>query len=275
MKPSSALAAIVTLLAMPAFGQEAESGSAAGGASAQDLAQQLANPVSSLISVPLQLNVDRQVGTEDTGERLTLNIQPVIPIRLNDDWNLISRTILPLIDQTGIAPGSGSQNGLGDVLQSAFFSPVAPTSGGWIWGAGPALLMPTGSDDRLTADKWAAGPTAVFLKQEGPWTYGALVNHLWSFAGEDERSHINSTFMQPFVSFATPTGLSYTLNAETTYDHRTDQWTAPVFLGFSQVTRIGSQMIQLSAGLRYYLDSPASGPDGLGFRLNVVLLYPK
>ena len=275
MKTSSVLAVIAAFLAMPAFGQEEEGGSAAGSGSAQDLAQQLANPVASLISLPFQLNFDRQVGTEDTGERLTLNIQPVVPIRLNDDWNLISRTILPVIDQTGIAPGSGGQNGLGDVLQSVFFSPVATTSGGWIWGAGPALLVPTGSDDRLTADKWAAGPTAVFLKQDGPWTYGALVNPPWSFAGESDRSHINSTFLQPFVSIATPTGLSYVLNAESSYDHRTDQLTLPIYLGFGQVTRVGSQMIQLGAGIRYYLDSPASGPDGLGFRLNFTLLFPK
>ncbi len=265
----------VLAIAMTAVSAQAQESEASGDASAQDLAQQLANPVASLISLPLQFNYDRQIGADDEGERFTLNVQPVIPIRLNDKWNLISRTILPIIDQSNIAPGSGSQNGLGDVLQSAFFSPAAPTASGWIWGAGPALLIPTGTNDRLTADKWAAGPTAVFLKQDGPWTYGALVNHLWSFGGESDRSHINNTFLQPFLSLATPTGLSYTINMESTYDHRTSNWTAPVFLGFGQVTRMGSQMVQLQAGIRYYLDSPDNGPEGLGFRMNFVLLWPK
>lgn len=271
MKPLSLLLLVIAMTVVPANAQESQ----ADGASAQDLAQQLANPVASLISLPLQFNYDRQIGADDEGERFTLNVQPVIPIRLNDKWNLISRTILPIIDQTNIAPGSGGQNGLGDVLQSAFFSPAAPTSSGWIWGAGPALLIPTGTNDLLTADKWAAGPTAVFLKQEGPWTYGALANHLWSFGGESDRSHINNTFFQPFVSLATPTGFSYVLNMESTYNHRTSELTAPIFLGFGQITRMGSQMVQLQAGLRYYLDSPDSGPEGLGFRMNFVLLYPK
>ena len=140
------------------------------GPSAADLARQLANPISALISVPLQLNYDTDIGPDDDGERWTLNIQPVIPFGLNDDWNLISRTILPLVDQRDIFPGAGSQSGIGDVVQSLFFSPVKPTAGGWIWGAGPVFLLPTGSDDLLTADKTGIGPTAVALKQEGRWT---------------------------------------------------------------------------------------------------------
>lgn len=163
-------------------------------ASAQDsdLAKKLSNPVASLISVPFQWNYDHGIGPTD-GDKVTLNIQPVIPISLNDNWNLISRTIVPVVWQDDIAGNSGTQFGLSDTTQSLFFSPKEPTAGGIIWGLGPALLFPTGTDDLLSTRKWGAGPTGVVLRQHGPWTYGALANHIWSFAGDESRSDVNST----------------------------------------------------------------------------------
>ena len=113
----------------------------------EQMAKQLANPVASLISVPMLLEYEQNIGTNDDGERFKLTFQPVIPFSLNENWNLISRTILPVVYQTDVFPGSGSQSGLGDTIQSLFFSPKAPTSGGWIWGAGPAFLLPTRSDE--------------------------------------------------------------------------------------------------------------------------------
>ena len=243
--------------------------------SESELAKQLANPIASLISVPFQLNYDRNIGPVDDGERLTLNIQPVIPFELNKEWNLISRTILPVIRQTDIAPGTGSQSGTGDIVQSLFFSPVAPTKSGWIWGVGPVFLLPTGSDDRLTADKWGVGPTAVALKQTGPWTYGALANHIWSVAGEDARDDVSATFLQPFLSYATPTGVSYNLNMESTYNWKSREWTVPILLGVGKVSKIGEQTVQYNVALRYYVDSPVSGPEGLALRFAFVLLFPR
>ena len=266
----SRLSLIVILIATSPSLAEAQNDS-----SAEELAKKLANPIASLISVPFQLNYEQNIGSLDDGDRTTLNIQPVAPFSLNDDWNVISRTILPIVSQSDIAPGLGSQSGIGDIVQSVFFSPKAATSGGWIWGAGPVFLIPTGSDTYLTADKWAAGPTAVALKQQGPWTYGALANHLWSFAGDDARQDLSNTFLQPFMSYTTPQGISYTLQTESTYDWKQSQWTVPVFVGAAKVMRIGNQMVQIGAGLRYHFESAASGPDGLGFRLNFVLLYPK
>jgi hypothetical protein len=239
------------------------------------LAKQLSNPVAALISVPFQLNFDQDIGPAEEGDRWTLNLQPVIPIGINAEWNLISRTILPLIAQDDIFPGAGSQSGLGDVVQSFFFSPKEPTSSGWIWGAGPVFLLPTGSDDLLTADQWGAGPTAVVLKQQGHWTYGALANHLWSFAGDEDRQDVNATFLQPFLSYTTPTAWTYTLNTESTYDWEGEEWNVPVNALVSKVTKVGSQLVSVGGGLRYWADSPESGAEGLGVRLVFTLLFPK
>jgi hypothetical protein len=238
-------------------------------------AKQLANPVSALISVPLQLNFDDNIGPLDKGSRVTLNMQPVVPFSLNESWNLISRTILPLVNQRDIIPGSGSQSGLGDTVQSLFFSPVHPTASGWIWGAGPVFLLPTATDKLLGAEKWGAGPTVVALKQKGPWTYGGLVNHIWSFAGDSDRDDISSTFVQPFVGYTTAAAWSFDLQTESTYDWKNKQWNVPLVFLVSKVTTIGSQLVQVQAGPRYYIKHFDGGPEGLGFRIALTLLFPR
>lgn len=171
---------VVILAALWAF-----AGSAVADEDAQALARKLSNPVASLISVPAQFNYDRNIGPAEDGDKLFVNVQPVIPMSINADWNVISRTILPLVTQDDIFPGAGSQSGLGDTVQSLFFSPVEPTSGGWIWGAGPVFLLPTATDDLLGADQWGIGPTGVVLRQQGHWTYGLLANHIWGVAGSN------------------------------------------------------------------------------------------
>jgi hypothetical protein len=162
---------------------QAESTSNAGQGGDAELAQELSNPLADLMSIPFQMNYDSDIGPADDGWKLQTNIQPVIPFHLNDDWNLISRTIIPVIDQEDISVGAGSQFGLGDINLSLFFSPRKPTSGGITWGIGPVLLLPTATDSLLGADKWGAGPAAVALTTRGPWILGMLANHIWSYAG--------------------------------------------------------------------------------------------
>jgi len=238
-------------------------------ADADSLAKALSNPVAALVSVPLQYNYDRTWGAE--GYRHSVNVQPVVPVSISEDWNMISRTILPIVHQRGVIPGR-DQSGLGDAVQSLFFSPKQPTESGLIWGIGPAALMPTGSE-ALGADTWAVGPTGVALKQNGPWTYGALFNHLVDVGGS-ARTDINSTFVQPFLSRAIGKGRTLGLNIEATYDWEAEQATVPVNVSFTRVARVGSQMVSYSAGGRVYLDSPAGGPEW-GVRFVVTLLYPK
>lgn len=238
------------------------------------LAKQLNNPVASLISVPFQLNYDRSIGPED-GDRHLLNIQPVVPLELSEDWNLVSRTILPVITQHDTAGHSGTQSGLGDITQSLFLSPVSPGPGGIIWGIGPAFLIPTATDDLLGSEKWGAGPTGVVLKQGGPWTYGMLTNHIWSFAGSSDRMDVSATFLQPFLAYTTADARTFGLNTESTYDWENDHWSVPINLTAGKLVQIARQPVSFTAGLRYWAEAPESGPEGLGLRLSVTLLFPK
>ena len=240
----------------------------------QELAKKLANPVAAMISVPFQFNLDRKIGPNNKGKRYTLNLQPVIPFSINKDWNLISRTIVPLVHQSDIFSGSGDQTGVGDIAQSFFFVPKKTTESGWVLGLGPIFLLPTASDDLLGSEKWGAGPTFVGLKQDGPWTLGVLANHIWSIGGNDKRDDISSTFIQPFVTYTTPDAWTFALQTESTYNWETGDWSVPLECTVAKLMKLGEQRVSFFVGLKYWADTPDSGPDGLAFRAGFTLLFP-
>lgn len=240
---------------------------------AADLAKKLQNPIADLISLPVQNNWDFGIGPNQA-HRYTANIQPVIPFSISDEWNLITRTIFPVVHADAPAPGFDDHTGLGDTLQSFFFSPKAPTTNGWIVGAGPAFYWPTSSDRLLGSGNTGAGPTAVLLKQDHGWTRGALVNHIWSFTGPDTSAKTNATYLQPFVGYTTSTYTTFTVNTESTYDWEASEWNAPLHLLVSQLIKVSGMPMQFQAGPRFYLHRPDGGAD-FGLRFQVTLLLPK
>lgn len=238
---------------------------------AAEIAKKLSNPVASMISLPFQSNFDFGGGPNDDGFQYKLNIQPVIPFALNDKWNLITRTILPYIYQDKRI-GDTCQSGLGDTTLSMFFSPKELGPGGFIWGVGPDFYLPTATDELLGAEKWGAGPTALVLKQENGWTYGLLTNHIWSFAGEDERQDVNNTYLQPFLAYQTKANTTFAINTESSYDWENEQWTVPLNATITQLVMFGSKPVSFMGGVRYYTEKPEDGPDW-GLRLAVTFVF--
>lgn len=239
----------------------------------EEYAKKLANPISELVSVPFQFNYDGGYGPEN-GTKSILNVQPVIPFSLNKDWNVISRTIVPIVSQYNVVGKSGKQSGLSDITQSLFFSPKEPTSSGLIWGAGPAFLIPSATNSLLGGEKWGAGPSVVLLKQEGSLTYGALANHIWSFAGNQNRRNISSTFLQPFFSLTTSDAWTFGVDAESSYDWNDERWSVPANLTVSKIVKFGSQLVSFQIGTRYWVTAPEYGPSNLGLRAGVTFLFP-
>jgi hypothetical protein len=258
-------AVALSFLSVPAFADESEA----------EIAKKTQNPIADLISLPLQLNYDHDIGPEQGGKTWYLKVQPVIPISLNDDWNVISRTILPLSNQMDYAPGIGDHSGSGDITQSFFFSPKKPTESGWIWGVGPALLIPS-DNEYMSSKKWGAGPTGVALKQHDGWTYGILANQIWSYAGTDSRPDVNATYLQPFLTYTNSHYTSFGINTESTYNREAHEWSVPINLFVNQLIKIDKQLISLQAGVRYWADTPDNaGPENWGLRLGATFLFPK
>lgn len=283
MKKIIASTSAVLLLAASLFADEpiatntvpavtSEIMSSSSGDEMAELAKKLSNPVASLISVPIQNNFDFGGGPADHGFQYKVNLQPVIPIALNDDWVMISRTIMPYVYQHDRI-GNTSQSGLADTTESLFFSPKNPGPSGIIWGIGPDFYIPTATDSSLGAEKWGIGPTAVVLKQQDGWTYGVLANQIWSFAGDAGRQNINSTFLQPFLAYTTSKQTTFTVNTESSYDWVAGQWTVPVNWMVSQLVKIGKMPVNFQAGVRYYAAKPEGGPDW-GLRFTITFLFP-
>ena len=264
MKTTLIAGAILGLaLAAPAFADDT-----------QDLAKQLTNPVADLISVPFQGNWNHGIGP-DGGEQYYVNVQPVIPIKLNQDWNLIARPILPIISQNDVAGPSGNQWGLGNTQLETFFSPSKPTHG-IIWGVGPIAYLNTASDPLLGPEKWGLGPTAVVLTMQGPWTVGILANQVWSIAGDPDEPDINQAYFQPFIAYTTKNGVTFNLNSESTYYWETGEWSVPFNAQVSKLVKFDKQPVSVFVAARYWAHTPeGEGPTGWGARAGLTFLFPE
>jgi len=244
-------------------------------ASTEALAKAAQNPVADMISVPFQFNTNFGYGAYDKTQEV-INIQPVIPINLSPDWNLITRTIVPVISQPQLTPDGERTFGLGDTTASAFLSPAH--SGKFIWGVGPAFLLPTATDQDLGTGKWGAGPTAVGLIMDGPWVYGALINNIWSFAGDPGRKDVNQMTLQPFVNYNFKDGWYLSSSPLVTADWNADndnRWTLPVGGAFGRVFRIGKQPVNAQIGAYYNVIAPDDIGPQWQVRAQLQFLFPK
>ena len=257
------------LAALPAWAQQAPAPAPAAD-SAAELAKKLANPIANLISVPFQSNWDVGTGAAN-GSKMVLNVQPVVPFRLSEDWNLITRYIVPVVSQFDVKGASTSESGLGDAVVTGFLS---PSKGGITWGVGPAFLIPTATDDALGSGKLGIGPSVVALRQSGGWTIGGLANHLVSVAGSEDRGNVNATFLNPFFTYNWKSGAGITLNVEYTHDWENDVDVLVLnFPTFSGVTKFGKQTVSFAISPRFHF-APETRPD-YGVRAAVILVFPK
>ena len=243
--------------------------------SAEELAKLAQNPVGNLISVPFQNNTNFNFGPEK-GTQNILNIQPVIPIEISKDWNIITRTILPVISQPSLGPGDSRTNGIGDLEFTAFLSPANP--GQWIWGVGPVVQAPTHSDD-LGNDHWGLGPSFVVLHLDkgDPWVYGVLVNNIWSVGSGSGQPSYNNGLVQPFINYNYPEGLYLTSAPILTVDWKASggqQWTVPLGGGVGKIFHFGKLPVNTQISAYYNVARPDIAANWQ-LRAQVQLMFPK
>jgi hypothetical protein len=244
--------------------------------SATELAKIAQNPVANLISVPFQNNTNFNVGPQK-GTQNILNVQPVIPFELNKDWNLITRTIIPVISQPAFTPTQDRENGIGDIQFTAFLSPAA--GHGTIWGVGAIAQLPTNTNDRLGNDRWGLGPSAVILRLEkgNPWVYGFLVNNVWSVGSSGNDPGYNNFLLQPFLNYNFPGGLYLTSAPIVTADWKADssqRWTVPLGGGVGKIFRFGRLPVNVQLSAYGNVVTPDNGADWQ-MRFQVQFMFPK
>lgn len=236
------------------------------------LAKQSQNPVANLNTIPFQWNFYSGGGLGSRSQ-MVLNVQPVLPLQINDDWIVVARTVIPFVN----IPGAGTDRfkGIADIQQQLYFSPTGGQ--GLIWAAGPIFSFPTSNQAATETGQYAAGPTAVVLNVAQRWVYGALANHLWKIAGSDETTKINNSFIQPFVNFNLPGGWAISSSPGITAnweDESGQQWTVPLGLGLSKVTVVAK--VPLNVVLQYYGNAVAPDDAPSGFvRLQFSLMFPR
>lgn len=240
------------------------------------LAKQAQNPIASLISLPLQNNTNFNLGPLEETQNI-LNIQPVYPFSLGDNWNLIGRAIVPVISQPAFSPEQGRENGIGNISLTGFLSPNQ--SGAWTWGVGPTVVVPTNTDERLGSDLWSLGASFVALTMPGNWVIGALVSNVWSIGGSSDPSE-NSMLVQPFVNYNIPDSGGWYLSsvpiitANWKADRSGDVWTIPLGGGVGKILKVGQQPLNAQVQAFYNVAKPEFGADWQ-LRLQLQFLFPK
>jgi hypothetical protein len=238
---------------------------------AAELAQKLTNPLASMISVPNQNWFDFNLGPRKDGFRYTMESQPVYPMQISKDWNLLSRTTIPVVYQQNVS-GQTTQTGLSDSTESLFLSPAHPPS--IIWGAGPIFLIPTGTNGLLSTRKFGIGPTAVALKHKGHTNVGLLASHVWSVAGSDSHPDVSETYAQPFVAYTTTKAWTFAATSYDTYNWTAGRWTAIVNpIRVSKLLKLGPQRLSVGGALRCTVTSPQYQPKGCGLEFTVTPVY--
>jgi len=252
-------------MVMPGFAQNTES-----------LAREAKNPFADLINLQFLYDASLRVGPAGEPQQV-LTLQPLIPFNVNTDWTIITRTILPLIEQPGLAPGEGWIRGPGDTQFAAFLSPARP--GSLVWGIGPVFQLPSATNEALGQGKWGAGPAAGVQWAGTQWTFGALILNICSFAGDDSRPAVNQMQLQPTVNYTFRDNpnryLSFsptiTANWEASGDER---WTVPISPGLGQLFKFGHQAVNLQATTYYNLVTPP-GSAHWTLELLVQFLFPQ
>jgi len=263
------MTAAACLLAMaPVSAQESD---------AAALARAAQNPIADMISVPFQNNTNFDVGPLEKTQDV-LNVQPVLPFSLNADWNVITRTIVPLISQPAFAPDQDREFGIGDIQFAAFFSPKKVVNG-WVWGVGAIAQLDTATHERLGEGAWGLGPTAVAMHLGKSWNYGVLINNVWSVSEEDGRGSVNKMLFEPFFSYNFPDspGRYLAFDPIITADWTADsdqRWTVPLGLGIGQIMKFGKQPVNLQASGYYFVEKPDDAASWQ-LRLQMQLLFPK
>ena len=236
-----------------------------------DLAKKLSNPISDLVSVPFQFNWDQTVGPQHL-TRFILNVQPVIPFAISDNWSMIWRLINPFISQPPLTPGGTGAFGIGDVTSSLFF---APRPGSFIWGAGPVLVLPSAVEPTLGSGKWSAGPTVIALKQSGAVTFGALWNQVWSFGGAAAREDVSQMLLQPFFAYQATKTITLNVNSESVANWKAtdEKWTVPINFSVSKLSSFGAFPASYQLGWGFYAVHQDIGPTWK-LRTTITLLLP-
>jgi hypothetical protein len=266
------LAVVLVLLALLDAGVRASAQEAQ--PSLQQIAKQARNPLPGQINIPVMPTFNFGTGHGHVTQ-FALEIEPLIPVPLPNDWNLVTRTDLQVINQPETELGQRDTFGFGDIEFSAIVSP--PSTEAFVWGLGPIVLLPTASSNVLGDGKWGMGPTAAGIFSTGPWQLGLLVNNVWSFAGERTRSTVNDMTIEQDIQYTLPSGWFLAYGPSVTADwtrSSSDRWTVPVGAGVGKALQIGQLSLNVQAEAYDNVVRPA-GTSTWSLILTLQFVFPE